>query len=711
MADGKAAWTDITLNVPDLETYRPYLERELIKYCVPFVIRAGFPLTSNCAGIIFNEIRDCYTSDFSYDSVRALLLDNYIPWKKEFEEVKENLIREGQRLRCICSYNENGSKKIDIWKEALSKINHDEREYTFYSQLKKDLTAICQSNTFAAIHVAWMAFKTRYLEASEFSQTADKIISRCISELNTLISIEKIYCDPMGLSVDSPYDFFINELSKKTYTPQNSAVGISVYPYKLAAAAAFKYQFVIDSSQNNLELPFKRLSFLNAGKRSLLKLTDEDKHFNASKSFIRLYAKSGDNIMPMFSCAEESFAGFAIAHTYLKTTDKNPLEEELEKSDFVQEEKSWFLRLSKDHNQIALSQAQQNQFTRWYSFNKSRYEEPVPYEVPAALKEKINWYLKENRNKHNPDPSDNKITISQSDMKAFFPCPRNWIFNNVLKLEPDSLSTSLIGRFDMGNIHHKIKELYGKHLMEKNQPLPNLVDDMLENEYELIQIINDFAYQAIHDTEQEFSKSPLTTTMLEAQIPAITQNIINFLRSFCKTFGGYNVKGVEKWYGASSPDREWNYTGKIDCILTAGVNHPEDMGWTIIDYKNSASSIPAAKAAVISEDGTLGDFQMPMYITLIRENEEVKDITQAAFYAINADEKNSRTIVGKGRYSKTMEEYEDTIEAFEEYAQNFAKCVAESDYPLTKVDAFEDCSSCNYKSICRYNYTIAGRTK
>ena len=27
VADGKANWTDITLNVPDLETYRPYLER------------------------------------------------------------------------------------------------------------------------------------------------------------------------------------------------------------------------------------------------------------------------------------------------------------------------------------------------------------------------------------------------------------------------------------------------------------------------------------------------------------------------------------------------------------------------------------------------------------------------------------------------------------------------------------------------------------
>ena len=708
VADGKANWTDITLNVPDLETFRPYLERELTKYCVPFVIRAGFPLTSNCAGIIFNEILNCYSSDFSYDSVRALLLDNYIPWKKEFEEVKQNLIREGQRLRCICSYNESDNQKIDVWKEALSKINHDEREYTFYSQLKKDITAICQSNTFSAIHIAWMAFKTRYLEASEFSETADKIISRCITELNTLISIEKNYCEPMGLSVDSPYEFFINELSKKTYTPQNSAVGISVYPYKLSAAAAYKFQFVIDSSQNNLELPFKRLSFLNAGKRSLLKLTDEDKRFNASKAFIRLYAKSVDDTIPMFSCAEDTFAGFAIAHTYLKPINKNPVEEDLEKSDFIQNEKKWFL----DSGSLSLSKGQQDQFLRWHSFNSSRYSTPIPYQVPKAIKDKINWYLVENRNKHSPDKSDKRISISQSDMKQFFPCPRNWIFNNVLNLEPDSLSTSLIGRFDMGNIHHKIMELYGKHLMEKNQPLPQITDvNMLEDEDELYELISSFTQQAIHDPEQEYSKSPLTITMLESQVPVITETIINFLRSFCKTFGGYNIKGVEKWYNGKKPEREWNYTGKVDCILTAGNNHPEDTGWTIIDYKNTISAMPAVKDAVLSDDGTLEDFQMPMYITLIRENEKIQDITRAAFYAINAEEKNSRLIVGKGRYSKMMDEYENTINAFEQYAATFAQCVSKAEYPLTQVDAFEDCGNCSYKSICRYNYTIAGRTK
>ena len=725
--DGKANWTDITLNVPDLETYRPYLERELKTYCVPFVIRAGFPLTSNCAGVIFNEILDCYNSDFSYDSVRALLLDNYIPWKEEFTAVKEQLIREGQRMRCICSYENEAGKKIDVWKEALSKINHDERELTFYNMLKKDITAICNSNTFAAIHIAWMAFKSRYLESTKFSETADKIISRCISELNTLISIEKNYCEPMGLSVDSPYEFFLNELSAKTYTPQNSATGISVYPYKLSAAAAFKYQFVIDASQNNLELPFKRLSFLNAGKRSLLKLTDEDKRFNASKTFIRLYAKSGDGEFPGFSCAEDTFAGFAIAHTYLSTKDAEDYAEvlgKLEKSDFVQNEKRWFLSPSTGSGtpagsgstvasgSLSLSKGQQDQFNRWYTFNKSRYEDPQPYTISDALKKKIEWHLIENRNKKNPE--NKKITISQSDMKQFFPCPRHWIFSSVLKLEPDSLSTSLIGRYDMGNIHHKILELYGSYLMKNNLPLPklDLQNGIIENQQELIPLINDFALQAINDPDEGFGDSPLTIQMLESQTSAITETIIDFLKDFCNKFGGYKVKGVEKWYSASDPERTWNYNGKIDCLLSGGNENPGDLGWTIIDYKNTSSSMPKQYQANVAEDGTLEDFQIPMYITLIRETETVQDISLAGFFAIKPSGSQKNTIVVDAtKDAKKIENYEATVEAFKKYAEQFAECVTNSEYSLEKVDPFDDCAGCSYKSICRTNYTIAGRTK
>ena len=727
IAEGKAGWTDIALSVPDLQTYRPYLERELTAYCVPFVIRAGFPLTSNCAGVIFNEIFDCYNSDFSYAGVRTLLLDNYIPWKEEYTEVKENLIREGQRLRCICGYDEDG-EHIDIWKEALSKINHDEREYRFYTQLKKDISAICKSNSFEAIHIAWMSFKSRYLEASRFSETADKIISRCITELNNLIDVERAFCEPLGLKIENPYEFFINELGAKTYTPQSSTVGISVFPYKLSGAANFKYQFVIDSSQKNLELPFKRLSFLNAHKRSLLNLLDEDKRFNASRAYIRLYAKNGTtddtDQLPCFSCAEETFDGFAIAHTYLDTHEPNKYAavlDELERTDFVQNERKWFLAgpstssgTADDSSGTAnFSEQQKNQFEHWNSFNHDRSEEPAEYKIPEILQERIRQFLIENRNKHNPDKDNAKITLSQSDMKKFFPCPRKWIFSTVLRLEPDSLSTSLIGQYDMGNIHHKILELYGEQLMKSNKPLPKINDDgEIENQEELKILLNALALQAIHNPDENFKDSPLTIKMLESQVPSLTDTIIEFLKNFCAKFGGYKVKAVEKWYGTNDKKRSWNYTGKIDCILTAGSEKPDDTGWTIIDYKNTAAAMPKQYEARVDENGKLQDFQIPMYITLMRENERVKEISLAAFYAIKIGSgQNSTIVVDHANKNKQLEDYESTIEAFEKYAGLFAECVEKAEYPLTLVDTFENCGGCEYKSICRYNYTIAGRSK
>ncbi|MBR4599711.1 MAG: hypothetical protein IKO39_06665, partial [Treponema sp.] len=70
----KVRWDQVTLSVPDLQTLRPYLERELTKYCVPFVIRAGFPLIQNTAGQVFTEIQNCFNTGFSYESMRSLLL-------------------------------------------------------------------------------------------------------------------------------------------------------------------------------------------------------------------------------------------------------------------------------------------------------------------------------------------------------------------------------------------------------------------------------------------------------------------------------------------------------------------------------------------------------------------------------------------------------------------------------------------------------------
>ncbi|WP_027728054.1 PD-(D/E)XK nuclease family protein [Treponema sp. C6A8] len=744
-------WNEVTLNVPDLQTYRPYLERELTKYCVPFVIRAGYPLIQNTAGQIFAEIQDCYNSDFSYDSVRSLILDEYIPWKEDLKIHRQNLIQEGNNMRCICGYDEKSAdgsvNHIDIWEEALSATrNRNELEYKFYNDLKKDISAICNSNSFEAISQAWNIFKKTYLSEKGFLELADAIIGRCITELNNLIEIENNWCHGKNsvLAVSNHYDFFVSELSKKTYTPQSKQTGISIYPYKTSAGGFFKYQFVIDASQKNLEIQYKKLNFLNDEKRRELKIEQQDKDLNLSKAYARLYTTdfSGEKLVH-FSYAENSFAGFAIAHSSL-TEDENKFEE-LDEEDFILNEKKYMLGKTDAKLPLKLSAAQKNQIQNFQIHNsKFDYEKQTNngnQTSSSSVKEEVKFTLIENRSKKLDDTQkDGKIIITQSDMKDFFPCPRRWIFSKVLKLDEESLDTDLMQPFDMGNINHKTLELFMKDYIGKKLPVCR-DGKSFDNEDEILNAIKTHAKTAIKDPEKEFSRSPLTQKMLENQIDLISEKIIDFLHSFLQEnirsaanistksktlgYGGCTVKGVEKSYFVQNNGKNYNFYGKIDLLLCKTVHNPDNTGtdktdWSIIDYKNSENSIPAASEISLTND-VLGDFQMPMYITLLQKsimeqpenrNKNPDDVLNtntvvvARFYAI----KNSttRAAIDINTKEKASDAYKPTMDAFYNYADEFEKITSSYDFnpDSTRVDTYKDCIKCNFKAICRRHYEI-----
>ena len=393
---GKADWSEISLSIPNLDTYIPYIEREFDLYEIPYVIKAGVSLTKNSAGRIFREIYDCYNNKFSFDSVRTLLLDECVPWREEFNNIREDLIREGNRMRCICSVNK------DIWLSAFqSKLNNldyllksdftdtEKKEeiagqIIYFEDLKKFYMKVRNSvssffpkekekNTFENIRTSWMNFKSSFLKKDkDFSEDANNILSRCIKELSEIIEIEKKYKD-CNLNIPSPYNFFLQELDKKTYTKQAKTTGVNIYPYKLSAAGYFKYQFIIDCSQKNLDISYKRLTYLNNTKRAKLKLTNDDKMINASEVFIKLYGKETectDKSFVHFSAAENTFNGFAIPHSQLKiVTDENGnnVIPDRDKEDYILNEK----KLIRDPLAISLpleiTETQKASYENWKS--------------------------------------------------------------------------------------------------------------------------------------------------------------------------------------------------------------------------------------------------------------------------------------------------------------------------------------------------------
>lgn len=774
----KADWTEIALSIPDIETYRPYVQREFEQYGVPFVFRSGTSLTRNSAGRIFQEIYECHETNFSYDSIRTLVLDECIPWNEtislnvkntrdepddiqtfNLKELREALVREGNRMRCICSYEEKNGinfESIDIWEEAFSNTYAQNKVLQrFYRKLKLSVNRFFseENQSFSNLISAWSSFKNEFINDGEFSSDANKILGRCITHLQELSEIQEAYKDA-GIKISNPFQFYLNILNKKMYTKQSDGEGVSVVPYKLTAGAWFKYQFVLDSSQKKLEVPYKPLSFLNSEKRKKLKLFEDEKLYNATEAIIRLYAKPVEEVpeeFVHFSASENSFSGFAIPHSLLDIEESVP---DFDKDDFILSEKAWIE--SGAENLLEVSALQKNELDSWV---KTAIPAEKAYQPGKKLSEKIKYSLVDSKNasleSKNISFSDNakkqnKIS-ARGDLEKFFPCPRKWILSQILHLNTDSLDTDLMTIFDMGNLHHKILELFCKNYLGKNLPYYDKSNgqffkleensSVLNGITEITQEINELLYgsgteenegivvKAIKHISNDFHDSPLVIKTLLNQKQKIAQTIVSFLKELllpCKLEDSEKSSRVKSGIGTCivfavegtfiSEQEDFSYYGKIDCV----VKTPDTKQYILLDYKNSYSAIPTEKDFKVDEEtGILKDYQMAVYCRLL-SNDCEKEIAAAYFYSIKPQSTSYKKLVFDKSEKKNYPSFEPTVIASAEYAKLFNDKISDANpdfQPETSGDiknrlntkVYSDCIKCNFKAICRTTYSVAGK--
>lgn len=694
---GTISYEDFAYTVAGLEEILPYVEREFNRYCIPYVIRTGKSYTRNSAGSIFENLQQCKKNNFSYESVRALLLNTYIPWKDK--ALNESLIRKGCDYHCICNYEKG--RESDIWILALKQSKENEKELALYQKLRKSVECICDASDFASIKKAWILFKQDFLIDDDFSLAANNILSSCIVLLDELISIEKDFISQRNLNVISPFDFFLNELRNKKYTPQQNQSGVNIFDYKVAASAAFKYNIVINCTQNALTVSNSLFSFLTSQKREALGIKDSD---YASNVYIDLYNKFENTI---FTCSEEAFDGFSIPHNYFKVEKKSPFEK-LEDSDFIRAEKKWFLEESLVPDEI--SDNQKMQFNKWKEssdFSKTLKKSSENKELSRLIDYKINTERSRNGGQF--------PKITQSDLNDFFPCSRNWIFKKVLQLKEDSLETSLLDNFTKGNICHKTLEI----LFDEIKKLSGFLPTYWYNEFdmEIEPLVDRSVEMAIHSREFDYYKSPLSLQVLESQKEDFKKIIIAFLKRFCadeenKGYGGCRILSVEEWLEYKDLSTLFGISGKIDCILKE-----PDGKIIIVDYKSS--SLPSAKACWLDINTmTLGNFQCATYVYLYDYNNLLSDDKmKMIFTAIEPSSKNKETTaIDDDNEQKTLENFWPTITLLKEYTECFEKKITEgrlvpdssSDCRLDRVNVLTNCKNCSFNSICRTTYSLAG---
>ena len=720
----------VAVSVPNLDEVRVYIERELKSYAVPFVVRSGLPYTVNSAGGIFQKIKDCIGANFSYDSVRALLQDGFIPWKDT--ETIEKLIRAGYERRCVCGFQDGKGKMRDVW---LSSLDQGSTERAFYLKLKRALQCFERARTFEGVLVAWMSFQEEFIDVDRFSDESNpdrkrfllsnKMMGKILSELNDLLSLEKTFANKINYKLRSPFEFFVNEISKKTYEPDEKQYGVNIFPYALAACADFDFQFVLDSSQGSLATATKVLSFISdEAKRTALHLQEGDR--DVAKLFVNLYAmpqKRGCERYVHFSAAEDSFGGFSIVHSSLEQT--SPDEEEvksLEELDFVLHERQAVSAGDTDRRDI--SKTQKAAFANWKE-SASRGEESV---MSQSLKGKVDFALK---HKGAKTEDRSRVKISQSELNSFFFCPRKFVFKNVLTLQEDTLDVELTQPYEIGNLVHKMIELICQHFKGQSGSRVLLFPGTATAD-ELCHLADAVFEEAKLKTS--FAKSSLALETIESQKRIVCQTVADFLKQFCSkagegkscSFGGFYIDGVELEAQRESETGLFDYFGRIDCVLEDLDARDEKI---VVDYKTG--TLPAIKGCMVDENGNLSDFQMACYVKLLEG--EGRKVNRALFYGIKKvhdankecytfethevivkDKKGDSRKHDRDDFEATMDELERCGQYFFVKGQNydfeplsFKRDGGEKEKYGIKV--FEKCTKCTFASICRTPFNVAKR--
>ncbi|MDR2730983.1 MAG: PD-(D/E)XK nuclease family protein [Treponema sp.] len=706
-------WDAVAVCIPDSEDYEPYVLREFANRGIPFVKHSGKPLSGYPAGRFFQAILDCASRDFAFSAFANLILNKNLPWKNN--EQIQKLIEFGISNNCITSWVEieNGvEKKINVWEDALARpcfgIDPDTRQ--FFIDLKRQLLSFRAADSFSEFRRQYFIFRERFFDMDNCTKETNIILSRCISELIQLTDIEKNYPD---IHIPDAFAFFTEYLNEVIYVPRQPQSGVTILPYRTAAAAPFDCHIILGAGQDALSTVFTRMDFIHRTKRKKLGIADID----ASAAFIDLH-KYNSFKRSAFFCSRKTFSGFTISHSGLNAP-REPVDRYASSPEFKEKFDDDYFQAESRHDALQtpnIHQIQKDGFDNWESRHR--------ISTGAGSRDKDSSLLESIRtqlvyNERFPE----KYSVSASSMEKYFQCSLIWLFERVFRLENEQIGASLMAENISGMVYHAIINLFLTELRNKDEilPAPQCKDEVsaLPDEYKkllekCVEKIFSLFPRLLENGKIEMSA--LSARLLRAGKNNYYTQLQNFFSSFLSYFNGYRVIGSEVSYQA---ERETFYlNGKIDCILENARDNSATKGkYTIVDFK--LWNLPDRDNCTGDTDNGLLNFQLPMYIQITEENEKL-EIETALFYSILrqkvqvitgtiSDLKGNIIIPKKDddRIMRDGDKFKKIMTEFNGKTEQFAADIQTANFPFFEFD-YNTCYECAYNRICRTTYKING---
>ena len=676
-------YEDMAVSVPELEEMEADLLKEFFLRQVPVTRRAGKKLGETGAGRLFVLISECAASGFSFESLKALILNDHIPWKER--EKNKALISFGIKYNCVLSYVQDGTT-VDIWEEAFKKAYGDGgRELQdYYRQLKKSVDRLAGSITFSDIRKHYFALRGSLLDMEKITAEDDAVLSRCIAELGSLIGLEEKFNDT-ALVPSSPFGFFLSYLSGKEYVRAGQKSGVNIFRWRVAAVAPFACHFVLNASQSAASVLYQPLKFLRQDKRKALGLGDTD----ASGAFFLLCDTGEDESFKShirISASEQTFSGWAIPHSFF--TQGKTAEPPVSALDPYAEERRFWREGTAFGEIFSL---QKSSYERWKDTlvqkenDFSFFVSPVSASDTRRIQELLESAL--------PGDDGCLAVTPTRDLNVYYKCSLSWLYNRVFAAEEFSLEAALLDDTSLGILYHKILEkIFAKIKNEDRVFVSGRLD-----------IYKNWALEITSDVIKEHPafRGPLAVPLVSPQTAGMSKKLERLLELEADNFNGYEVSELELRVNRKVGDLCIN--GVIDRVSVSPDGAP-----VIIDYKTS--HLPDQTAAEDLPEVPLSEFQMPLYIKLYEGRADAKEeapqrVQGAFFYSVN--DRKIRAVIGEtaGGRSKapSREGYEPFLSTAEKQIEEFGQKVKALDFTPREI-RFKDCLKCAYKTVCRTVY-------
>ena len=636
-------------------------------------------------------------------------MNKKLPWKEN--NIIGELIQFGIENNCLYSWNEEtegNTEHINVWEDAFKtpyKQFNPDIKY-FFNILKNRVLSFRHASSFAELRRQYFIFREQFFDMDKCTEETNLVLSRCISELINLTELEKSFPDVPAVD---PFLFFTEYLSEIFYLPQTKSSGVAILPYKTAAAAPYDCHIILNASQDKLSVVYSHLDFLPRKKREELGFGDED----ASISFINMHKYNSVKISAFF-CCEHTFSGYSIPHSKTKAPpearDRYASDEIFNNKfseDFYKTENNFISSLfnSKTNNAYELHENQVFGFNEWKERRLLLSEKNI----------KNNW--KNNNEIQNiireRFAKTGKYSVSSTSLQKYFQCSLKWLFERVFSLENNQIETSLMAENIAGNIYHAVLhnffgQLKGKVLFE---PVTDGHDISLPAEYLnlLEKCINTIFsnFPALNNNSRS-EMSSLTSRIITAEMKNYKYHLEKALAQFLLFFAGCSVCGTENFYKLES--EQYFLNGFVDLILKEGMDK-----YIIVDFK--LKHTPERADCIAEGENPLADFQLPMYITLTEENENIKIYT-ALFYSLidlypeviigTVSNINDEVTIPKREEDQIKiesENYKRILNEFNNKKDQFIKEISSGDLSVFPQDS-NDCSGCDYHRICRTVYII-----